>query len=209
MARSARRTLATLAAIGVACATASMARAQGKVEAGLRGSYVPLGSGDATRGRTAGLGMTAQIAVTLDAIGSTEASAFYTFVPRDEGRTPRIQMAGALLSVTGGIDRRLTGVGMAGVGIIDYTASGSSPCDLPFCSPDGGGSYPGGRHPTVILGLGIEGALSSRFRMRADVAEHLPVGVDDDETFTGSRRSDIGIGLRYLLRESPVESLPR
>lgn len=184
----------------VALLSPAVAHAQGRIAVGARLSYVPLTSGDATYGAVHGWGLTAQVAVTLDDIGATEVYGFYTLVPRDEdpyNRAPRLQMAGAMLSISRGIESRLTGVGMVGMGIINYTADASGRCDQPFCSPEGGVSYPGGRHPTFILGVGLEAALASRFRIRADIKEHLPLRAGSG--FTSERRSDIGVGLRYVL----------
>jgi len=180
----------------------SVVRAQARIEVGVRGSYVPLYEGDATVGPTHGWGVTTQVAVTLDPAGASEAAVFYTLVPRDEdpyNRTPRIQMAGVLVSLSRGIRSRLTGVGMVGLGVIAYTPQPIVPCVPPGCFQEGGGSYARERHPTFVAGLGIEGALSSRLRVRADVKEHLPVGAGEASGGTGERRTDIGIGLRLLL----------
>jgi hypothetical protein len=179
------------------------ARAQGRVEVGLRGSYLPLYSGDATVGSTHGWGVTTQIAVTLDSSGATEVSGFYTLVPRDKdpyNRTPRIQMAGGMVSLSRGIESRLTGVGMLGLGIIDYSPVDLGSCELPLCFAEGGGSYGRERHPTFIAGVGVEGALTPRVRIRIDVKQHLPLGADDATGGTGERRTDVGVGLRVLLR---------
>ena len=203
MSRPFNRHLALLAVLGVACANPAAVWAQGRLEVSARGSWVPLTSGNATFGPTHGWGLTTSVAITLDQLGASEVYGFYTLVPRNTNpyyRTPRIQMAGAMLSLSLGIESRLTGVGMVGVGVINYSAELAGPCDQPFCAPDGIVSYRGGRHPTFIAGLGLEGALSSRLRLRADVKEHLPIGDEESAGFTGDRRSDIGVGLRYLVR---------
>jgi hypothetical protein len=181
----------------------AVALAQGRVQVGVRASYVPLSEGNATFGPTRGLGLTTQVGLTLDSIGASELSGFYTLVPRSEAlgsRRQRIQMAGALLSLTRGIERAFTVMGAIGLGVINYTAWGGGPCDLPFCSPDGGGRYGGGRHPTFIGGLGLEGAATPRVRLRADVRAHIPLGADDDAGFPGERRTEYGLGVSYVVR---------
>ena len=180
----------------------ALAQARGRVVVELRGSYVPLTEGNATVGATHGLGVTTQLGVTLDSIGANEVHVFYTLVRgRDgrDGRSPRVQMAGAMLSLSRGIESRLTGVGAVGVGIINYTSENAGACDLSYCSPDSGGSFPGGHHPTFIAGVALEAAVAARFRVRADIREHFPIGAGDAAGFTGDRRSDVGVGVRYLI----------
>lgn len=190
-----------LLAATATCAVPTAARAQERVVVGLRGSYVPLYSGNASGGRNDGWGMTAEIALPLDVLGAFEAAGFYTLVPGSDdpsGRRSRIQMGGGTLSLSRGIESRLSVVGLVGFGVVAYSGSSSSaaPCVPPYCA--GVGSGPSGRHPTFIGGLGLESALKGRVRARADVKLHLPIGADASGV-TGDRRTDVGVGLRYLL----------
>lgn len=200
-----RRSFAAVLLCGVVAHGGSpdVALAQGRVQVGVRASYLPLSEGNATFGPRRGLGLTAQVGLTLDSIGASEVSGFYTLVPRSEAldsRMQRIQMAGALLSLTRGIERAFTVMGALGFGVINYTAWGGGPCDQPFCSPDGVEGYRGGRHPTFIGGLGLEGAATSRVRLRADVRAHIPLGADDHAGFPGERRTEYGLGVSYVVR---------
>lgn len=191
-----------LAIAGLAWLHPAAGRAQGGVAVGLRGSYLPLYSGDATVGPTHAWGLTTQVWVTMDSTGALEGSGFYTLVPRDDdpyNRTPRIQMAGAVVSLSRGIDTDLTGLGMVGLGLIDYSPRDRGPCEPPICFAEGGGSYARARHVTFIGGLGIEAAVSPRLRVRLDVKQHLPIGAEDAPGGTGERRTDIGLGVRFRL----------
>lgn len=197
-------------ALAFVCALAAIggshagALAQGRVQVGVRASYMPLSEGNATYGATRAVGLTAQVGLALDTLGAAEVSGFYTLMPRSEGlgnRMQRIQMASALLSLTRGVESAFTAMGALGFGVINYTAWGvGGPCDLPFCSPDGFASYRGGRHPTFVGGLGLEGAATSRVRLHLDARAHLPLGADDDAGFPGERRTEFGVGVSYRVR---------
>lgn len=193
-----RRLVGVVAAAGLAAGLfTARAEAQTTFQVGVRGTYIPLNSGNATFGRAYGTGVTTQAAVAFGTGGTSELEAFYTLVPRSD-RSPRIQLAGALFSLSRGIESRLTGVGTVGLGVSDWASGVSGPCVGFFCSPDGIRSFGNGRYPTVIAGLGVEAQLLPSLRLRADLRQHLPVGADDADGESGKRRSDIGLGLRYL-----------
>lgn len=203
MRRAAGRRWLIVAAASFASLTPSGAHAQRRVAIDVRRSYVPLYEGDAAVGPSHGWGVTTQAAVTLDSLGALEVSGFYTVVPRGDEptqRTPRIQMAGVVMSVSRGIESSLTAVGTVGFGLIQYSPHEVGACEPPLCFAEGGGSYARARHATFIGGLGVEGAVTPRWRLRLDVKEHLPIGLRDAPGDTGERRTDIGFGIRFLVR---------
>lgn len=201
-----RRAFAVAVLCGLLASGASPANAlaQGRLQVGVRASYMPLSEGNATFGPTRAVGLTAQVGLTLDSLGASEVTGFYTLMPRSDAlgnAMQRIQMVGALLSLTRGIEHAFTAMGAVGLGVINYTAWGpDGPCDQPFCSPDGMASHRGGRHPTFIGGLGVEGAATLRVRLRADVRAHIPLGAGDDAGFPGERRTEVGVGVSYVVR---------
>ena len=174
--------------------------AQRSVEVSVRASYLPLSSDEAALGPTHAWGVTPQVAVTLDRYHSVAVELFYTFVPSNSdpnNLTPRIQMAGAMLEITRGIDEHLSPVAMLGVGLIAYSPV-SYVC--PACLAETVSPYSNALSPTVTGGLGLEAALTSRVRLRGDIKAHLPLGATTSYKGPGSLRSEFGLGVRFRAR---------
>jgi hypothetical protein len=195
------------AAIAAACLLAGLTgaadvRAQPSIEAGLRGSYLPLYAGDATVGAVHGLAATVHAGLVLGPEGQVEVEAFYTFSPRDTdpyNRAPRIQLAGGLLHLSRGVDAAVSAVGTVGVGLVDIAPEETGPCNPPLCFDEGGPSYRDAVLPTAIGGLGLDLALQGPVRLRLDARGHLPLGADDNAGDSGKLRLEVGAGLRILL----------
>jgi hypothetical protein len=179
------------------------AKAQTRVEVGLRGSYLPLYSGDATVGSVHNWAATVDAALLLGPNGEAGVAAFYTISSRDSdpyNRAPRIQLAGLLLTLSRGNQASISGVGAFGLGFIDVTAEPISGCEPPLCFAEGGPSFRDARLPTVIGGLGFEARIGGPLRLRLDARAHLPLGEDEAHGDSGRLRLDIGAGFRFLVR---------
>jgi hypothetical protein len=177
--------------------------AQTRVELGLRGSYLPLYSGDATVGSVHNWAATVDAALLLGPHGGTGVAAFYSISPRSSdpsNRAPRIQLGGLLLTLSRGVETSMSAVGAIGLGFIDVAADGRSGCEPPVCFDEGGPSFGDARLPTAIAGVGFDLTLGGPLRLRLDARGHLPLGADDADGDAGDLRIDIGAGFRLLVR---------
>jgi hypothetical protein len=135
----------------VALAAPTPADAQIRPQAGFRASYLPLYLGDATVSPIHAWGATVQLGAAFGLEGTRAVEAFYTISPRDAGPhngAPRVQMVGAIVHVSDGMDRPVGFVGTVGLGMIDVSATALPPCDPPDQRP--AGPWPAGT-PTCCI----------------------------------------------------------
>lgn len=192
-----------LPCLALSCAFPASAEGQTRVEIGLRGGYLPLYSGDATVGGVHSWAAAIDAALLLGPRGEAGIAAFYAISPRDSdpyNRTPRIQLAGLLLSLSRGVLTSVSAVGALGLGFIVVTPDAMPACEPPRCFAEGGPSFRDARLPTAIGGLGFDVRLVGPVRLRLDARAHLPLGADDEDGDSGKLRLDIGAGLRLLVR---------